>query len=723
MRVLVKIGGAALANPESRRVFAQSIATAATSGHELIVVHGGGPQMRTLSSRLNLKDTYHDGLRVTDAETAELAVMVLGGSVNRGLVAALSEAGVQAVGLTGADGELFHAKPYRPGGADLGYVGEIERVNPTVLHALRDVGIVPVIGTVGANESSDAPFLNINADQAVAPLAAAIAADAVLFLSDVAAVLDENNAPLPICDATRVDMLRTTNALHGGMLPKVSGAMAAATLCPNAKVRIASGASVDSIRMALAGGGTWIQPARASSKSPDAQTLPQGATSAGPILTPPGSARVLRTEESATHRAAAIQATPRDPREAHVLPTYLRKEGTITHGIGATLFTADNREVLDMLGGIAVSALGHSHPELVAALRDQAGRVLHVSNLCHHSLAQEVAAQLAELTNCDAVFFTNSGTEAVEAALKAARRFHHNAGHPERTEFVAIEGGFHGRTMGALSVTSNPSYRTPFEPLIPHTTFVPRDDMSQLRDALSPTQRPPPAALILEPIQGEAGIFELSSEFLHFARKLCTATGTLLIHDEIQSGCGRTGTFLAAQRFGIDADIVTLAKPLAAGLPMGAVAFTKQVAAHSLIPGDHGSTFAGGPLACRAALVFLQQYTQNLQTAVLDRGAQLRAGLDALAAKHPQQITAVRGIGLMQAIDLATPDAGKQLDQLLWSRGLLVNATSPQTVRFLPPYVITAAEIDRALDLLDAALRDLNQPLNQPSTPHALSKP
>ncbi len=385
--------------------------------------------------------------------------------------------------------------------------------------------------------------------------------------------------------------------------------------------------------------------------------------------------------------------------EPHVLPTYVRSKVAFVAGDGAVLRTADGGEALDFFSGIAVSALGHAHPALTEALRDQVGALLHTSNLFPHPYSEAVANRLAALTGLAAVFFANSGAEANEAALKIARKYQRQRGAPQRTAFVALEGGFHGRTMGALSVTAHAPYREPFAPLVPDTHFVPFADRAALEQALATA----PAALILEPIQGESGIRPLPDDYLRAARRLCDDTGTVLIHDEVQSGCGRTGTFLAAEHADVRPDIATLAKPLAAGLPLSATVVAAPLR-DVLQPGDHGSTFGGGPLACRAATVFLAALEGGLQDAVVERGAQLRRGLERLAAQHPC-IDEVRGRGLMLGIALDR-DAGP-VQRTLLERGVVANATAGNVLRFLPPYVITAEQIDRGLAILDGTLAAL----------------
>jgi predicted acetylornithine/succinylornithine family transaminase len=387
--------------------------------------------------------------------------------------------------------------------------------------------------------------------------------------------------------------------------------------------------------------------------------------------------------------------------DEHVLSTYLRADEVFVRGEGARLWDAEGRQWLDFLGGIAVSALGHNHPRLVPELADQLGRLIHTSNLFRHPYTDEVAARVARLSGMEAVFFTNSGTEAVEAALKISRKRQRQLGRPERSGFVALEGSFHGRTMGALSITHTAKYREPFEPLIPGVRFVAPDDAEALERALV---EQPPAALVMEPIQGESGVRCLDPGYLRAARRLCSETGTLLVHDEVQCGSGRTGTFLYSEQLDIRPDIVTLAKPIAAGLPMGMALVTKELAG-TLQPGDHGSTFAGGPLVCRGALCFLDEIEQHgLLENVRARGAQLRAGLEELRRDFAV-VSELRGLGLIQGLRLER--GAEALQKRLYQDGLITNRTGGDVIRLLPPYVITQAEVAQGLELLRAGLRSL----------------
>jgi acetylornithine/N-succinyldiaminopimelate aminotransferase len=379
-----------------------------------------------------------------------------------------------------------------------------------------------------------------------------------------------------------------------------------------------------------------------------------------------------------------------------LMKTYARADEVFVAGHGAVLQDSSGREYLDFLAGIAVSALGHGHPQLAAALRDQVGKVVHLSNLFRHPFTEQVATRLCALTGMGAAFFTNSGTEAVECALKLARKAMHVRGTPQRTSFVALEGGFHGRTLGSLSLTWSEKYRKPFLPL-QRTTWVPPEDAAALERALREQEA---CALVLEPVQGEGGIRELSPAFLRAARAACTATGTLLVHDEIQSGCGRTGRFLAAQHADVVPDVVALAKPIAAGLPMG-VCLASAALADTFAKGEHGSTFAGGPLVCRAALVFLDEIERGLLDAVHARGEQLRAGLQALQREYAI-VREVRGRGLMLGLRLW--HSAEAVQKALYRAGLIVNCTAGDVLRIVPPFVVTAAQVDDGLARLRATL-------------------
>ena len=381
----------------------------------------------------------------------------------------------------------------------------------------------------------------------------------------------------------------------------------------------------------------------------------------------------------------------------HVLQTYRRFPIVLERGAGMRLFDDSGRAYLDFVSGIGVASLGHAHEGLARALADQAATLVHTSNLYFHPLQGELATRLSRLTGLERAFFCNSGTEANEACLKFARRYWHTRGETSRTRFVAFTHAFHGRTMGALSATWDEHYRAPFAPLIPGVSFAPTSDPAAL-DALVNDQT---AAIIVEPIQGEGGVRPISAEMAAAVAQACERTGALLIADEVQSGSGRTGTFLRSPAIGLAPDLVALGKALGAGVPVGAALVSARVA-ETISAGDHGTTYGGNLLACRAALVFLDALEGGLMQAIPQVSSHLFSGLRALQARHPDVIVDVRGAGLMAGVECredASPIVNKALE-----RGLLINRTATTVLRLLPPYIVGPRDVDEALGLLEESL-------------------
>ncbi|MBA2506137.1 MAG: acetylornithine transaminase [Thermoleophilaceae bacterium] len=376
-----------------------------------------------------------------------------------------------------------------------------------------------------------------------------------------------------------------------------------------------------------------------------------------------------------------LQALERD----HLVPTYARHPVEFVRGEGTRLFDEQGNEYLDFLAGISVVQLGHSHPAWVEAVTDQVARLAHVGNLYYSEPGIRLAQRLADLSLGGKVFFTNSGAEANECAIKLARR------HRAHGDIVVVEGGFHGRTMGALSATPQEAKQAPFAPLVPGFKVVGRGDPQALRDAVDERT----AAVLLEPIQGESGIHPLSGEMLRAAREAADAAGALLIFDEVQCGMGRTGAMWAFEQEGVRPDVMTLAKGLGGGLPIGACV-TSPDYGDVLQPGDHGSTFAGGPIVCAGANAVLDVIGEpGFLASVRAKGEVLRSGLERLG------LEGVRGQGLMVAF--RHEDAPAAARSLLLDQRLVVNATGPDTIRLLPPLTVSAAEIEDALERLGSA--------------------
>jgi acetylornithine/N-succinyldiaminopimelate aminotransferase len=377
-----------------------------------------------------------------------------------------------------------------------------------------------------------------------------------------------------------------------------------------------------------------------------------------------------------------------------LLPVYER-DLVLVKGKGAKLFDKDGRTWLDFAAGIAVNGFGYGDRKIVAAIRKQAGLLIHASNLFHTEPASALAARLVALAFPSKVFFCNSGSEACEGAMKFARRIGKDAG---RTEFVCFERSFHGRTMGALSTTWTAKYREPFEPLVPGVSFCPLNDLAAVATAVSPRT----AAVMVEPVQGEGGIRPATAEFLRGLEALCRERGALLVFDEIQCGLGRTGKMFAFEHAGVVPDILTLAKPLAGGLPMGAI-LIRDTLAPALKVGDHGSTFGGNPVAAAAALAVLDHLTApGFLDEIAKKGQSLARGLRRLARKHKGSVAEVRGLGLMLGVELRGEAA--PVVKGLRERGILATKAGDHVLRLLPPLVIKRSEIRTLLDALDAVL-------------------
>jgi acetylornithine aminotransferase/acetylornithine/N-succinyldiaminopimelate aminotransferase len=397
-------------------------------------------------------------------------------------------------------------------------------------------------------------------------------------------------------------------------------------------------------------------------------------------------------------RGTSVSAAVRDA-DQFLLPTYKRQPVVFTHGRGCYVFDSRGKKYLDFLGGIAVNALGHAHPRIVKVIRRESARAIHFSNLFHHAFQGPLARKLAEWSGLDRVFFANSGAEAIEGALKLSRLYARTdsdvPGVPARKHrILAMTNSFHGRTYGAVSATSTEKYRLPFAPLVPGIDFVRFNDVDDLASKFDDTV----CAILLETIQGEGGIYPVSENFWNTARSLATKNGALLIADEIQCGLGRTGRYFAYQQFSAKPDIVLVAKPLAAGLPLGAI-LTSQAVADRVSPGLHGTTFGGGPLACATALEFLNVIDdENLLENIRARGDELRDGLAALAGKF-SFIREIRGEGLMIGVELSID--GAPFVQQAMLRGLLINCTHDFTLRFLPPFIVTRAQVRQFLRQLE----------------------
>jgi acetylornithine aminotransferase/acetylornithine/N-succinyldiaminopimelate aminotransferase len=404
----------------------------------------------------------------------------------------------------------------------------------------------------------------------------------------------------------------------------------------------------------------------------------------------------METTDAAQLSPEEIQALE----EKYLFATYKRSELFCLRGSGVYVYDLAGKRYLDMLAGISVNSLGYNHPRLVRVLVEQGQRLIHSSNLFYNPYQGLLAKRLAERSGMARVFFTNSGTEAIEAALKVARAYGHAQCGENKSVILTLKNSFHGRTFGALSITTQEKYQAPFRPLVPDVAIVEDFTVAGLEKAFSERV----CALVIEPIQGEGGVVPLPADFMQAGRQLCDRYNALLIADEIQCGLGRTGKFFAFEHFGLKPDVLTLAKSLAAGYPLGAMLGSTRVA-ECLKPGDHGTTFGGGPLACRLALEVLDIIEQEgLIARVTEMGDYLIQGLREMASRH-SIIGEIRGMGLMIGVEIGS--AAKEVVARLLRKGFITNAAHDTVLRLLPPFLLSTSDIDEFLAALDEVLSEM----------------
>lgn len=385
----------------------------------------------------------------------------------------------------------------------------------------------------------------------------------------------------------------------------------------------------------------------------------------------------------------------------HVAQTYGRYPIALVKGKGTRVWDKDNKQYLDFVSGLAVANLGHCHPAVVSAIKKQADKLLHISNLYHIEPQSQLAEQLTSLCFADKFFFCNSGTEAIESAIKLARRFSFDQGHPERTEIITMQNSFHGRTMGALSATAQKKIHTGFQPLLPGFKYVPFNNIQAVKKAISKKT----CAILVEPIQGEGGVNVPDPSYLKELKSLCKNKGILLIFDEVQTGFGRTGSLFAHQLFKTQPDIMTLAKALGGGVAIGALGATNRVM-KSFVPGTHAATFGGNPLACAAALASLKVITgKGFLKNTRETGSYFIERLQELAQEH-SIIKNIRGKGLILAIELKKPGSEVVLECM--ENGFLINCIQQNILRFLPPLNITRKDINSLMPVLSKSLSRLS---------------
>ena len=669
--IVIKYGGHAMVDEELKNAFAQDMVLLKYIGLNPIVVHGGGPQIGGFLKKMNIESTFVSGMRVTDGETMDVVEMVLVGKIGKEIVNYINRHGGRAVGLSGKDGAMILAKKMQlvrqqegdlpPEIIDIGQVGEVENIDQGLLRYMEKGNFIPVISPVGVGAGGET--YNINADLVAGHVAAALKAEKLILLTDVEGVLDTDGGLISSIRVSEIENLKNSGVIKGGMLPKLD-CCAQALVRGVKKAHIVDGRKLHAVLLEIF---------------------------TDPWDRHPGCCRGMRKMVMNSEEIKSLASKV-------LMNTYGDRYGlALVRGEGARVWDPEGNEYLDFLSGIAVTNLGHSHPKLAEALAEQAKTLVHVSNLYFTEPQVRLARLLVENSFADKVFFCNSGAEANEGAIKLARKYSFDKYGKDRYTILTMNDSFHGRTMATLSATAQEKIHKGFEPLVAGFRYLPLGDLKALEEALTDEV----CALMIEPVQGEGGVNSPGGEFLKAAAELCRARDVLVIFDEVQVGMGRTCKLFAYQNFDVEPDIMTLAKALANGAPMGAVLARDEVA-KSFTPGSHGTTFGGTPLVSAAALAVMETM---LEPGFFEKAAgtaeYFRNKLEDLTAKY-DYIEEVRGLGLILGLKLSFPGTGAM--NRLKEAGFLINCTNETVLRFLPPLIITKAEVDKLMPVLEEVL-------------------
>ena len=662
---VIKIGGSLLASPTEGIQEIASVLTQFQKSRPKVrfaLVHGGGPHLRLAFNEATIDSRTLEGYRITPKDHIPLVEKTLFSGLYQQFYTHFAQAGLKESHWSSAfDLPLFAAQKKAPCGATpWESVGEEMTWDTNRLRGLIQEDTLILLPSIAPTEDG-LNLYNVNADDMAKSLAIALKAQGLIFITDVPGVLNSEKDLIPYLTPDSASILKGKGQLEGGMLLKVEQGFEALKLgvpfvhlCPLSQLDLV----VDQ------------QNSQESQISKSIQTSP--------------------LEKELIGTSLMLKSSPENN---HLMKTYARKPLVFKEGYGPWLVEESGTTYLDMVSGVAVNTLGHAHPKLTEAIESQAGKLLHLSNLYFSPPQLLLSERLCTLSGMNSVFFSNSGAEAVEAALKIARKFGKLNGAYKR-KIIHLSGSFHGRTFGALAVTSNVHYQAPFLPLVSETEEIPVNDITTLKRVMSDDV----CAIILEPIQGESGVHMVDPAFIAEARALCNQHNSLLIFDEVQCGIGRTGSLFYFEQLGIKPDVLCLAKGLGGGFPLGATLVNSR--ADVLTPGDHGSTFGGNPLACACGNAILDAIASD---ALLENVANLGQHIKKHFAKNPHPlIEQITGTGLFLGIHLSV-SAGDAV-AAAQEKGLLLIGAGAQTVRFLPPLNVTEEVVDLALMRLYCAL-------------------
>ena len=642
--VVIKYGGNAMINEQLKEQVMEDIVLLSLIGVKIVLVHGGGPEINDLMDKLGKKSEFVDGLRVTDKETVDIVQMVLAGKVNKTLVNLIEMEGGKAIGLSGMDGGLIEAtfKDER-----LGYVGEITKIHIEPVIDILEKGYIPVISTLGCDK--DGNIYNINGDTAAAYIAGALEAERLIMMTDIAGILKDRDDPstlIPELSISEAEELYNSGVISGGMIPKVNCCIEA--LKKNVKNAV-------------------IMDGR----------VPHS------IIT-----ELLTNEGAGTMFTEKRDMTIKEKDAKYIAGTYKRFPVVFSHGKGSKLWDENGKEYIDMGSGIGVTSFGIADDKWQAAVAEQSSKLQHASNLYYSEPCTVLAEKLCKKTGMSKVFFSNSGAEANECAIKVARKYTAEQKGEDFYTIVTLKNSFHGRTLTTLAATGQEHYHELYRPLTPGFVSVDAGNIYEL-EAIGAKHKI--AAIMIECIQGEGGVNDLKKSFVNEVAEYAERHNVLIIADEVQTGNGRTGKLYSYMHYGIKPDIVTTAKGLAGGLPLGATLLSEKVQ-NVLGYGDHGSTFGGNPVCCAAAISILDRISDELLSDVEAKSKYL---FDTFSGADG--IESVSGMGLMIGLKTTRP-AADVVNECI-EKGVLC-LTAKDKVRLLPALNIPKNELMEAAEII-----------------------
>ena len=649
--VVVKYGGNAMIDDTLKMQVMEDIVLLWLIGVKIVLVHGGGPEITDLMGKLGKKPEFIDGLRVTDKETVDIVQMVLAGKVNKSLVNLLEMHGGRAIGLSGMDGKLIEATRKDE---KLGYVGEVTKIHLDPVTDILEKGYIPVVSTLGCD--NDGNVYNINGDTAAAHIAGALGAERLIMMTDIAGILRDKNDPaslIPEISISEAEKLYKEGVISDGMIPKVNCCIEALRRGVR-NVVIMDGRVEHSILMEL-----------------------------------------LTDEGAGTMFTDKKDLTIKEKDKEYVAGTYNRFPVVLSHGKGSIVWDENDKEYIDMGSGIGVTSFGIADDRWQAAVSDQSSKLQHMSNLYYTEPCAVLAEKLCDKTGMSKVFFCNSGAEANECAIKAARKYAAEKKGADCYTIVTLKNGFHGRTLTTLAATGQEHYHELYQPLTPGFVSVGTDNIYEL-EAVGSSHKI--AAIMLECIQGEGGVVDLKKSFVNEVVEYAQSRDILIIVDEVQTGNGRTGALYSYMNYGFKPDIVTTAKGLAGGLPLGAALLGDKVA-DVFGHGDHGSTFGGNPVCCAAAISILDRIDDKLLAEVKAKGEFLVETF-----KNAPGIEAVSGMGLMVGLKTTRP-AADVVNECV-ENGVLC-LTAKDKVRLLPALNIPMETLEKAAAIIKEVAAEL----------------